>query len=273
MNRSLAKVLVYAALALLCAATLLPLVWMVVASFMPAGEAGSFPPRLWPSQPTLEHYQALFARLNLGRYLLNSAFLSVLVTAVSLLVNALAGYAFAKLRFRFRDRIFKGLLGLLVIPAQVTMLPLFLLLKELGLVNTYAGVLIPGLASVFGIFLIRQFAFAIPDDLIDAARLDGAGEGRIFWTVALPLLKPILVTLALFTFMGVWNDFLWPLIILTDDAKYTLPVALANLSGERVQDTELMMAGAVLTVMPVLVVFLALQRYYIQGLMLGGVKG
>ena len=273
MNRTLARTLVYAALGLLCAVTLLPLLWMVAASFMPAGEAGAFPPRLWPSQPTLAHYQALFERLNLGRYLLNSAFLSLLVTAVSLLVNALAGYAFAKLRFRYRDGIFKGLLGLLVIPAQVTMLPLFLLLKEMGLVNTYAGVLIPGLASIFGIFLIRQFAFSIPDDLIDAARLDGAGEGRIFWTVALPLLKPILVTLALFTFMGVWNDFLWPLIILTDDAKYTLPVALANLSGERAQDTELMMAGAVLTVLPVLIVFLALQRYYIEGLMLGGVKG
>jgi multiple sugar transport system permease protein len=273
MNRTLARILLYAALGLLCVATLLPLVWMGAASFMPAGEAGTFPPRLWPSQPTLAHYRALFERLNLGRYLLNSAFLAVLVTGVSLLVNALAGYAFAKLRFRYRDRIFKGLLGLLVIPAQVTMLPLFLLLKELGLVNTYAGVLIPGLASVFGIFLIRQFAFSIPDDLLDAARIDGAGEGRIFWMVALPLLQPILVTLALFTFMGVWNDFLWPLIILTDDAKYTLPVALANLSGERVQDTELMMAGAVLTVLPVLVVFLALQRYYIQGLMLGGVKG
>ncbi len=267
------RTLIYAALILLCVVTLLPLVWMVAASFMPPGEAGSFPPRLWPSQPTLEHYRALFERLNLGRYLLNSLFLSLLVTSVSLLVNALAGYAFAKLRFRYRDQIFKGLLGLLVIPAQVTMLPLFLLLKQLGLVNTYAGVLIPGLASIFGIFLIRQFAFSIPDDLLDAARLDGAGEGRLFWMVALPLLKPILVTLALFTFMGVWNDFLWPLIILTDDAKYTLPVALANLSGERVQDTELMMAGSVLTVLPVLVVFLALQRYYIQGLMLGGVKG
>ena len=170
----------------------------------------------------MEHYHALFERLNLGRYLANSLLLSLVVTAASLLVNALAGYAFAKLRFRHRDRVFRSLLGLLVVPAQVTMLPLFLLLKQMGFINTYAGIVIPGLASIFGIFLIRQFALSIPDDLLDAARIDGAGEGRIFWTIGLPLLRPILVTLALFTFMGTWNDFLWPLVVLTDDTMYTL---------------------------------------------------
>jgi multiple sugar transport system permease protein len=153
------------------------------------------------------------------------------------------------------------------------MLPLFLLLKELGLVNTYWGVILPGMASIFGIFLIRQYALGIPDDLLDAARIDGAGEFRIYRSVVLPLLAPILVTLAIFTFLTVWNDFMWPLIILTDDDMYTLPVALANLMGEHAQDVELMMAGSVLTVLPVLVLFLALQRYYIEGVMLGSVKG
>jgi multiple sugar transport system permease protein len=153
------------------------------------------------------------------------------------------------------------------------MLPLFLLLKELGLVNTYWGVILPGVASIFGIFLIRQYALGIPDDLLDAARIDGAGEFRIYRSVVLPLLAPILVTLAIFTFLAVWNDFMWPLIILTDDDMYTLPVALANLMGEHAQDVELMMAGSVLTVLPVLVLFLALQRYYIEGVMLGSVKG
>lgn len=263
----------HAILALMAVATLVPLLWMVSASFMPAGEASAFPPRLWPSAPTLAHYRALFGRLDLGRTLVNSVVLSLTVTAVSLLVNALAGYAFAKLRFRGRDATFRGLLGLLVVPSQVTMLPLFLLLKQLGFINTYAGIVIPGMASIFGIFLIRQFALSIPDELLDAARIDGASEGRVFWQIALPLLRPILVTLALFTFMGTWNDFLWPLVVLTDDTMYTLPVALANLAGERVQDTELMMAGAVLTVLPVLVLFLALQRQYIEGLMVGSVKG
>ena len=140
------------------------------------------------------------------------------------------------------------LLGALVIPAQVAMMPLFLMLKEIGLVNSYAGVLVPSLASVFGIFLVRQYALSIPDELLEAARIDGAGELRIFWSIVLPVLRPILVTLAIFTFLGAWNDFLWPLIVLTDDARHTLPVALAALSREHVQDNELMMAGAVVTV-------------------------
>jgi multiple sugar transport system permease protein len=194
------------------------------------------------------------------------------VTALSLLLNSLAGYAFAKLRFKGRDRLFRLLLASMVIPAQVAMLPLFLMLKEMGLVNTYGGVIVPGMASIFGIFLIRQYALSIPDSLLDAARIDGAGEFRIYRTLVLPLCKPILITLAIFTFMGAWNDFMWPLIILTDNDLYTLPVALANLLGEHVQDAELMMAGAVLTVLPVILLFLVLQKYYIEGLVLGSVK-
>jgi multiple sugar transport system permease protein len=246
---------------------------MGLASFLPAGQASAYPPTLVPRELTLAHYLELFTRLDLGRYLLNSAFLATVVTLISLLVNSMAGYAFAKLHFRGRDRIFRGPLAALVIPVQVAMLPLFLLLKELGLVNTYWGVILPGMASIFGIFLIRQYALGIPDDLLDAARIDGAGEFRIYRSVVLPLLAPILVTLAIFTFLAVWNDFMWPLIILTDDDMYTLPVALANLMGEHAQDVELMMAGSVLTVLPVLVLFLALQRYYIEGVMLGSVKG
>jgi multiple sugar transport system permease protein len=143
----------------------------------------------------------------------------------------------------------------------------------MGLINTYFGVIIPGMASIFGIFLIRQFALSIPDSLLEAARIDGAGDFRIYWSLILPLCKPILITLAIFTFMGTWNDFLWPLIVMTDESMYTLPVALANLSGEHVQDTELMMAGSVLTVLPVVLVFIALQRAYMRGVMMGSVKG
>jgi multiple sugar transport system permease protein len=146
-------------------------------------------------------------------------------------------------------------------------------MKQLGLINTWWGVIIPTLASIFGIFLIRQYAVGIPDDLLDAARVDGASEFRIYRSVVLPVITPILATLAIWTFLTTWNDFMWPLIVLSDDAKYTLPVALANLSGEHVQDTELMMAGSVVTVLPVLLVFLVLQRYYIQGVMAGSVKG
>jgi multiple sugar transport system permease protein len=264
--------LIYAALLGGAVLTLLPLWWMVAASFMPSGEANSFPPRLWPSRPTLAHYGDLFARLNLARYAVNSAIVAVATTIISVVLNSMAGYAFAKLRFTGRDRIFRLLVAALVIPGQVGMVPLFLLLKQLGLINTYLGVIVPGMASIYGIFLVRQYAQSIPDSLLDAARVDGAGELRIYWELVLPSIRPILVTLGLFTFMGAWNDFLWPLVVLADGDLYTLPVALANLVGEHVQDTELMMAGAVVTVLPVVVIFIALQRFYIAGVMAGSVK-
>lgn len=266
-------VLVHAGLIALTALSLAPLLWMLSVSFMPAGGASRFPPPLLPSAPTLDNYRALFERIGMGGYFLNSVIVSTATTLLSLIINAMAGYAFAKLRFAGRERIFKTLLAALVIPSQVAMLPLFLMLKQIGIINSYAGVVVPGLASVFGIFLVRQYARSIPDELIEAARIDGAGEWRIFWRIVLPMLKPVLVTLAIFTFMGTWNDFMWPLIVLTDQSNYTLPVALASLSREHIQDVEMMMAGAVLTVLPVLALFLALQRYYIQGLLLGSVKG
>jgi multiple sugar transport system permease protein len=273
MNRGLHSLLVHTALVAAALLALAPLLWMVSTSLMSAGEATAYPPRFLPRSPTLEHYRALFLRLDVARYAFNSAFLAVAVTAVSLLFNSMAGYAFAKFRFSGRDAIFGVLIAALVIPGQVTMLPLFLLLKELGMINTYWGVLVPGLASIFGIFLVRQYAASVPDSLLDAARIDGAGELRVFWSVFLPACRPVLVTLALFTFLGTWNDFLWPLIVLTDSDLYTLPVALANLLGEHAMDVELMMAGAVLTVLPVVVVFLALQRYYMEGIVAGAVKG
>jgi len=147
------------------------------------------------------------------------------------------------------------------------------MMKWLGLVNTYAAVVVPGMAGIFGVFLVRQYALTIPDELLEAARIDGASEMRIFVSIVLPALRPILVTLAVFTFLGSWNDFMWPLIVLTDQDLYTLPIALAQLSREHVPDNELMMAGAVLTVVPVLVLFLSLQRYYIRGILMGSVKG
>ena len=273
MNERRGSIVLYVLLAIGAAFALLPLIWMVSASFMQPGEANTYPPRLLSAHPTLEHYRTLFTRLNLGRYFLNSVIVAVTATVVSLLINSMAGYAFAKLRFRGRDRLFRFLTLGLVIPVQVSMLPLFLIMREMGLVNTYWGVIIPSLASIFGIFLIRQYAISIPDDLIDAARIDGAGEFRIYWSVVLPVIRPILATMAIWTFLSTWNDFMWPLIVLSDDQMFTLPVALANLSGERVQDTELMMAGSVLTVLPVLMVFLFLQRYYVEGITAGSVKG
>ncbi len=264
--------LVNGALALIAALTLFPLAWMLSASLMAPGEASSFPPPLLPQSPSLQHYRALFGTQGLAQQALNSLFIASAATVLSLAFNLTAGYAFAKLPFRGREAVFRTLLAAMVIPGQVAMMPLFLMLKQMGLVNSFAGALVPWLAGVFGIFLVRQYAQAIPDDILEAARLDGAGEGRIFWHVVLPLLKPIVVTLAVLVFLGAWNDFMWPLIVLTDRELQTLPVALAGLSREHVQDTELMMAGAVLTVAPVLLLFLVLQRHYMQGLLMGSVK-
>ncbi len=272
-SRALAGVAVNGALLLLAAFAVLPLAWMFAASFMQTGEASSFPPPMLPGAPTLARYVELFSQQNMGGYFRNSLLVAFATTLLSLLFNGMAGYAFAKLRFAGRERLMKLLLAGLLIPGQVTMIPLFGLMKMMGLVNTYAGAVVPGMAGVFGIFLVRQYALSIPDELLDAARIDGASELQIFRRVIVPLLAPILITLGIFTFLATWNDFMWPLIVLSDRDMQTLPVALAGLSREHVQDTEMMMAGSVLTVLPVLVLFLVMQRYYIQGILVGSVKG
>ncbi len=262
--------LVAAAVALI---VLMPLLWMVSVSFMAPGEAAAFPPPLFPTHPTLENYRTLFGTYGIGRYLANSVLVSSLATLLALLFVIPAGYAFAKLRFTGREAVFQALVAAMVVPGQIGMLPLFLELKAMGLVNSYAGALVPWLAGIFGIFLVRQFCLSIPTELLEAARIDGAGEGLILRRIVLPALKPVLITLALFIFLGSWNDFMWPLIVLADQHLYTLPVALAALSREHVQDNELMMAGSVVTVLPVLILFLALQRHYLSGLLAGSVKG
>jgi multiple sugar transport system permease protein len=271
-NPRLAGALVNGLLAGLAALSLAPLLWMLSLSFMQPGAASTLPPPVFPADPTLDNYRAVFARAGMVRALLNSLLLSSVVTVCSLALNTMAGYAFAKLQFRGREKLFRTLIAALLIPGQVAMMPLFLLLKQMGLVNTWGGVVVPALAGIFGIYLVRQYTLGIPDDLIDAARVDGAGEFRIFARVVVPLLRPVLASLAILSFLGCWNDFMWPLIVLTDAQRQTLPVALASLSLEHVQDSELMMAGSVVTVLPVLVLFLLLQKHYIQGLLLGGVK-
>jgi len=260
------------ALVALTALTLFPLFWMASVSLMAPGEASHFPPPLLPAIPTLANYRELLGDGGIVRQGFNSFWLSLAATALSVTFNVAAGYAFAKLRFPGREQLFRTLLGALVIPAQVTMMPLFLMLKSMGLVNTYTGALVPWIAGVFGIFLVRQYVQSVPDELIEAARIDGASELRILLEVVLPVIRPILVTLAVLTFLASWNDFMWPLIVLSDRDMQTLPLALASLSREHVQDAELMMAGSVLTVAPVLAIFLVLQRHYMQGLLAGSVK-
>ncbi len=251
---------------------LFPLLWMVSMSFMPEAEANAFPARLFPQNPTLDNYAELFAYQNMGRIVLNSLLVSVLATVLSLIFNVTAGYAFAKLQFKGREKLFQTLLAALVIPGQLTMLPLFFLLKTLHLLNSYLGVVVPFMASLFGIFLVRQYALSMPDEMLQAARVDGASEWQVFRRIVLPNLWPIVVTLGVFTFLTAWNDFLWPLIVLSDDNYYTLPLAIASLSQEHIQDQGMVMAGATVTIAPVLLLFIALQRHYVRGLLSGSLK-
>ncbi len=275
-------ILANTAVVALTALTIAPLVYMVIVSFMPRGESSNLPTPLWPSHWSLENYHELLVRrlidgawfdYRIVPALFNSVAIAGISTLLGLLLTVPAGYAFAKLRFRGRERLLKILIASLVVPGQVAMLPLFLIFKQLGLVNSYAGVILPSLAGIFAILFVRQATLAIPDEMIDAARIDGASEARIFVTIVLPLLTPIVVTLALFMFLGSWNDFLWPLIVLADQHLYTLPVAVAAIAREHSADGELMMAAAVVTTMPVLLLFLAMQRYYLTGLLGGSVKG
>lgn len=277
--RALALNLVIAVFALGTAA---PLAWMVAVSLMAKGEASGVSPAFWPHHATLANYRELLLPHRIGAAVTdykilpalgNSLALAMLATVLGLVLTVPAGYALAKLRFRGGARLLQLLVALVVMPTQVAMLPLFLMLRWAGLVNSYAGILAPGLAAVYGVLFARQATLAIPDEMLDAARVDGAGEMRIFVTVVLPLLRPAVVTLALFTFLASWSDFLWPLIVITDQRLYTLPVALAVISREHGHDTELMMAGAVVTTLPVLLVFLALQRFYFRGVLGGALKG
>jgi multiple sugar transport system permease protein len=266
------KIFLYIFLIITSIMTLIPFIWMVSASFMPDGAASVYPPVFFPTHIVLDQYVHLLTRLSVARSFLNSIILSTMVTAVSLFFNSMAGYAFAKYRFAGKSKLFNLLLVNMIVPSQVTMLPLFLMLKSVGLINTYMAILVTGLANIFGIFLIRQHCMAIPDSLIEAAKMDGATDFQVYRRIILPLATPVLVTLGIITFLGTWNDFLWPLIALTDDSMYTLPVALSSLMLEHTKDPELMMASSVITIIPIVIVFLVLQRYYIRGIMLGGVK-
>lgn len=265
--------LIYILATLCLVVTIAPFIWMFLSSIKPESAILQMPPRWLPWPITGEHYRNLLLRGHFVQSLINSVIVAFSATAATLLVNSMAAFAFSKYRFPLRDRLFTLLLATMMIPGQVTMMPVFILLKEMGLLNSYLGLVLPGAASVFAIFLLRQYMISIPDSLIEAARIDGYSEFRIFWKIMIPLSMPAIATLTIFTFMGAWNEFLWALIIMLDESKFTLPVALATLSsGEHGMEWGLLMAGSVVTIIPVLIVFLAMQRYYIEGIAVTGVK-
>ena len=251
--------------------TAFPFIWMLATSFKPQQESVGFPQMILPQQPTLQWYLQLFTDLDFGRYLANTIIV-VLIGFVGLFLMAMAGYAFAKFDFRGRRWMFFLVLATMMIPIQVTMIPTYLILNGMKLTNTLVGIALPTLVSGFSIFLFRQFMSTIPTEMLEAARLDGAGEFRTFWQIVLPMSGPILAVQVVLTFISGWNSFLWPLIIASDQKLYTLSVGLALLNKQLAVNPGLQMAAATVMVVPILVVFIAFQRYVIQGFALSGLK-
>jgi len=252
---------------------LMPFHWMVVTSFKVPSEVISYPPTWFPRTPTLTNYVRMFNELPVGVYYRNSLFVSLIKTGVMVFTSALMGYIFGKFDFRGRDLIFSGIISTMIIPFQVYMISLYLMMVSLNWDNSYTGLIVPYIFSAYAMFLFRQFMYTLPTSLIEAAKIDGCGEFAIFCKIVLPLSKSVLVTLIIFYFMWMWNDFLWPLVLLNSQDKLTLPVGLAVFSSEFGTNYGMVMAGASISVVPVLIVFLVFQRRIIEGVSLTGLKG
>jgi multiple sugar transport system permease protein len=265
-------VLVYIPLAIGAVGILLPFIWMVATSLKTEGQIFSNPAQLLPSQPTVQAYIDVWRRIPFGRFFINSVIFAGSVTIVSLFLDSMAAYAFARLRFKGRDILFWMVLATLMVPFQITLIPLFLTVFHLGWLDTYQGLIVPRATNAFGIFLLRQFFMTLPPELDDAARVDGAGEFRIYWQIILPLSLPALATLAVFHFMYNWNDFLWPLIITSSPEMRTLPAGLTLFMGNYVIEHSILMAGATISLLPLAIAFVFLQRYFVRGVAMTGLK-
>lgn len=254
---------------------LLPFAWMVLSSIKSLPEIYAFPPRVWPQQPMWSNYVETWNALPFGRFFGNSLVVAISVTLGQLFTCSLAGYSFARLRFPGRDAIFLGYLATMMVPFAVVMIPLFILMRTLGWLDTRYALIIPALFSPWGTFLMRQFMLSIPRELEEAARIDGATYFGIYWRIILPVSQPVLATLGIFTFLGQWNDFLWPLVMINSIDKRTLPLGLASFQSMSMLKTpwHLIMAAATFSVIPVLVLFVFGQKYYVRGIVTTGLKG
>lgn len=252
--------------------TVAPFLWMALTSLKDLPDILTYPPRWIPERLTFDNFVNAFDAAPFGRYYLNSIMVATAVTAGQIVTCSLAAYAFARLQFRGRDFLFYIFLGTMMIPGQVTMIPSFMVLHWLGWVDTYYALIVPGLASAFGTFLLRQFFLTIPRDLEDAASLDGCSKFGILWRIILPLSRPALATLAIFTFMGVFNDFLWALIVVSSDEMKTVQLGLAIFRDRYQTDWGQLMAASVAATLPILIVFFAAQKYFIRGITLSGMK-
>ncbi len=262
----------HAVLYALALVTVAPFLWMLLTSWKELGDILTYPPRWLPTRFIVDNFISAFEAAPFGRYYFNSLFIATSVTVGQLITCSLAAYAFARLQFRGRDVLFYIFLGTMMIPGQVTMIPGFLVLHWLGWIDTYAALIVPGLASAFGTFLLRQFFLTIPRDLEDAASIDGCSRFGVLWRIILPLSKPALATLAVFTFMGVFNDFLWPLVVTSSEEMKTVQLGLAIFRDRYQTDWGQLMAASVTATAPILVVFFFAQKYFIAGITMSGLK-
>lgn len=250
---------------------ILPFVWMILSAFKPEGEIQNIPPTLLPEKFTTENFKNLFQNMNFGVYLKNTLMI-VFFSFIGLFMNAMAGFGFAKYKFKGDNKLFYIVLATMMIPGQVTMIPVYLILNQMHLTNTMIGIVLPGLVGAFGIFLFRQFMSTIPDELLEATRLDGAGEFRTFLQIVLPISKPILAVQGILAFIGGWNSFLWPLIIANDEKLYTLSVGLSLLKGQYGGNYALQMAGSTFMVVPIIIIFILFQKHIIENYAISGIK-
>lgn len=273
-DRPIRSIFTYLLLSAIAVLMLIPLVWLVSTAFKsPTEDIFQFPPRLIPAQPTIENFITVWASNPFGRYLFNSTFVSVLTVGLNLIFCSLAAYPLARLNFVGREAIFSAIVATILIPFQIVMIPLYVLAVQFNLRNSYLGIIFPAIASAFGIFLLRQAFQAVPKELEEAARMDGCSELGIWWHVMIPSIRPALVTLAIFVFIGAWSDFLWPLLILDRPELFTLPLGVANLAGTFTLDWRLIAAGSVISIVPILLFFLVMQRYIVPTEAGSGVKG
>jgi multiple sugar transport system permease protein len=272
--RAMGMSMVYLILILGTVVTLLPFVWAVLTSFKSSSEIIRIPPTFFPQHWTLQSYETIFndPRVPLARFFSNSLFVAVMHVSITLFTSSLAGFIFAKYKFWGKDIIFAYILAQMMIPFQIVMIPSYLILVKLHLVNSLWGLIIPSMVDAFGIFLMRQFIESIPNELMDAARIDGAGEFTIYWRIILPQLGAPLAALGIFSFMAVWNDYLWPLIVITTHERRTLPLLLNWYNNAHGTRYDLTMAASVLVLLPILLVYILFQRWIVRGVALTGFK-
>jgi multiple sugar transport system permease protein len=267
------SILAHGVIYVLAFITIAPFVWMILTSLKDIGDIFVYPPKWFPDKIQWNNYVRAFQAAPFGRYYLNSIFVAVTVTLGQLITCSMAAYAFARLKFWGRDVLFYIFLGTMMIPYQVTMIPSFMVLHWLGWIDSYQAMIVPGLASAFGTFLLRQFFMTIPKELEEAAYMDGCSKFRVLWQIILPLSKPALATLAIFTFMGTFNDFIWALIVVNSEHLRTVQLGLAVFRDRYITDWDLLMAGSVMATLPILIVFFFAQKYFIKGITLSGIKG